>query len=515
MPPAWSEATVRAAVATLNSTITALGVSAAAQQLAQEVFKVMLLQKIKLASATLLAAGLIGWGASAALVSLGQTAPKGTPAPAAPAGRPAANTALPQPKPASADTEGMFPVRGRVLDPDGKPVAGAQVHVRPYAEPVEPPMDPTAGPQKAPSAVTDADGRFQFELDKTSGGVLSDGGPGWHKSQIVAAARGFAPAWVEAGDLAKGGEAILHLVRDDVPVRGRVLDSQGRPVAGVVVRLRVIGTLKDGVDLDAMLASGQMAERRITSWYGLDLLGPPREAEIAPVWTGGPDAWITGADGGFEIQGIGRDRVARLNFHGGGVADGTLDVIARAPKTPPKARPATQSESLMFGRDGAFIGVYPQRVQLVGATFDYIASPSKPFMGVVRLKGSGKPVAGALVRVADAATHTIVTVRTDDAGRFRLNGVPKGEFYQLSFNPRTGIDRFLRHTVIVDDTEGLKPIEQTIELCPGVIVTGRLVDSATGRAVPPAYISYFKTPDNVNPGEAPRGSPGWPARGSV
>ena len=54
----------------------------------------------------------------------------------------------------------------------------------------------------------------------------------------------------------RAGEATLHLVRDDVPVRGRVLDSQGRPVAGVVVRIQAIWEVKDGVDLDAMLASG-------------------------------------------------------------------------------------------------------------------------------------------------------------------------------------------------------------------------------------------------------------------
>ncbi len=135
VPAAWREATVRAAVATVNPTVTVGAVSAAAQQLAREVFKVMLLRKLTLASATLLAAGLIGWGASAALVSLGQEAPKGATAPPAPAVRPTAETAVPRPKPGSADTAGTFPARGRVLDPDGKPVAGAGVYVRPYAEP--------------------------------------------------------------------------------------------------------------------------------------------------------------------------------------------------------------------------------------------------------------------------------------------------------------------------------------------------------------------------------------------
>ena len=114
----------------------------------------MLLQKLTLASATLLAAGLIAWGASAALVSLGQEAPKGATAPPAAAVRPnRPHTAVPQPKPASADTDGTFPVRGRVLDPDGKPVAGAGVYVRHHAEVQWTPIDPMAARQKGRVAV--------------------------------------------------------------------------------------------------------------------------------------------------------------------------------------------------------------------------------------------------------------------------------------------------------------------------------------------------------------------------
>jgi RNA polymerase sigma factor (sigma-70 family) len=477
VPAAWSEAAVRAALATVNHTITAGVVSAAATQLAQEVFKVMLLQKLKLASATLLAAGLIGLGASAALVSVRQEVPKRATAPAAPAAPPTGAAAVPQPKAASAGTRETFPVRGRVLDPAGKPIAGAEVHVREYPDPAQGPANPAAARQTGPAAVTGADGQFQFELNKTAPDILDDGEPGWRKAKIAAAAPGLAPAWVEAGDLLKSGEATLRLVRDDVPIRGRVLDSQGRPVAGVVVRIRVIGAVKDGVDLDAMLASGAMAEDKVATWYGLDLLGAPREADVAPVWTGARDAGTTGADGQFEVRGVGRDRIARLSFYGGGVADGTLDVMARAAKTPPRAKPARQDDSRMFGKEGAFMGVYPQGTQLVGATFDFIASPAKPITGAVRLKGSGKPVAGAVVWAADPATHTSVTALTDAAGRFRLDGVPKGAFYQLRFNPRPGIDPFLGHMEILDDSEGQKPIEAAIEVPLGVIVTSRLIDT--------------------------------------
>jgi hypothetical protein len=153
-------------------------------------------------------------------------------------------------------------------------------------------------------------------------------------------------------------------------------------------------------------------------------------------------------------------------------------------------------------RASAFNGLYPQGTQLVGATFDYIAGPTKPITGVVRLKGSGKPVEGAIVRAADPGTHTAVTARTDAAGRFRLDGVPKGAFYQIQVNPRQGIDSFLRRWEMIDDTEGLKPIETTIEVPPGVIVIGRLVDKATGRTVLPADVEYTKVRDNVATGDA-------------
>ena len=74
VPAAWREAAVRAALASVNHGMTIGVVSAAAKELTQDVLKTMLLQKLKLASATLLAGCLIAWGASAALVSLAQGA---------------------------------------------------------------------------------------------------------------------------------------------------------------------------------------------------------------------------------------------------------------------------------------------------------------------------------------------------------------------------------------------------------------------------------------------------------
>ena len=90
-------------------------------------------QKLKLATAALLGAGLMAWGASAALVSRGRRASEAS-ATLVVAGRRRQSALGPQPEARPADAAGTFPVRGRVLDPDGKPVAGAGVYVRHYAE---------------------------------------------------------------------------------------------------------------------------------------------------------------------------------------------------------------------------------------------------------------------------------------------------------------------------------------------------------------------------------------------
>ena len=205
VPPAWREATVRAAVAVVNRTIDRrgrLGGSSVTDPGGAQ-------DHVGAEADTrhrppCWEPALIGWGASAALISRGRS-PARASAPASiarprPSRRPAAESRAP-PTPA-----GTFPVRGRVLDPDGKPVAGAGVYVRHYAEVRWSEIDPMAARQKGRVASTDADGRFHFELDKgASDGSYYSGVTGWHKAQIAVAAPGFAPAWVEAGDAGQAG----------------------------------------------------------------------------------------------------------------------------------------------------------------------------------------------------------------------------------------------------------------------------------------------------------------------
>jgi RNA polymerase sigma factor (sigma-70 family) len=481
IPPAWREATLRAALDVLNSTVAAGTVSAAAQSLTHEVLKTMFVRNLAIATATVMGGGLMAWAAAGALVARGDDQKAAVAS--------IANRVAPRPESdvGAPDAVGTFPVRGRVFDPDGKPIAGAEIYVRHVNGFGWYMVDPVPEGQKRRVAVSDAEGRFHFDLEKASSEWPGSNEPAWHHAQISVVARGLALAWVDAGSLVGGHEAELRLVRDDVPIRGRAVDLQGRPIAGATVRLYQVGAMKAGADLDAMLASGELNNEQTSAWYG---------DYYDKTWPGGSNTWTTGADGRFEVRGVGRDRVASLIIQGPMMEDCHLYALARPAKTPPKPRPrpTRRNGGLMF------VGVPPSPL-VFGATFEHIVGPSKPITGVVRSKATGRPIEGIRVFGREGASWTSVADRTDAQGRFRLVGLPKGEDYRITVNEGYGaVPPFLSAEITVTDTVGLEPIETTLELARGVAITGRLIDSTTGRPVRASAVQYFGLASNRNEG---------------
>ena len=99
-------------------------------------------------------------------------------------------------------------------------------------------IDPMAARQKGRVAVTDADGRFHFELDKGASDVsLPSGGPVGTRPRSRSPPRDSHRPGSRPGTWSSGARRRCGWSATTYRVRGRVLDSQGRPVAGVVVRL--------------------------------------------------------------------------------------------------------------------------------------------------------------------------------------------------------------------------------------------------------------------------------------
>ncbi len=131
-------------------------------------------------------------------------------------------------------------VRGRVLDPDGKPVAGAQIYLS------IPKLGLAGEPERLGAA--GPDGQFEVRITK---GILdppldSAEGPNIPAS-VAASAAGLGPDWWQVDRKTVNEPITLRLRRDDVPIEGRILNLEGRPVAGVVVKAVGIIDISEGV----------------------------------------------------------------------------------------------------------------------------------------------------------------------------------------------------------------------------------------------------------------------------
>jgi RNA polymerase sigma factor (sigma-70 family) len=427
VPPSLAASTLKAASLLAAGKEPVAGVvSAQVAALVQGASQTMFTSKAKIATALVLA---VTVAAAACGVVRHRAAAADPPA----QGRADQPKAQPGPK-----TEATAEVRGRVLDPDGQPVAGARLYLAKAAP---------DGPAASPQATSGPDGRFRFAAPRSE--------PEKAPAQVMAVARGHGCDWVKVGPA--GEELTLRLVQD-VPIRGRILDPDGKPVAGAKLTITGVSTAQ-GHDLMIFLVTvgqGNYAQASPRGWVG------PLPGQDAVV--------TTGADGRFQLAGAGRDRVVSFRLEGPAIATADLAVRARA---------------------GEKVGgVY-------GASFDYLAAASRPIRGVVRDKATGKALAGVAIGVSTFA-HTGVSPTqavTDREGRYELLGVAKSPRYYLQLRPADGL--YFRRSAELKDTPGLGALTADIDMLQGLTVRGKVTDKATGKPIANARVDYH--PLWINP----------------
>jgi RNA polymerase sigma factor (sigma-70 family) len=445
-------ATVQAAVLFAARSTTASGVSAEAAALAGDVIRGMALARLKVAAALLLATCLLATGLviHRPAPSPREAAPQiwSSPFPPEDPAALAAPGIFARSQPAAPRDEADVPidVSGRVLDPAGRPFAGATLYVGYSAHRYTPfitPDVPFRQPPYPPRATSGADGRFHFafaqsELDAR---WLDDARPA-----VVAVAGGYGPDWAEVGEAGKGAELSLKLV-EDLPVDGRILDANRQPVAGAKVLVRdVISDSEGGV---TRFLRGETA-----SWYARRWRGP---------LPGQPPGITTDADGRFRLTGLGRDRLVDLALEGPAVWHPLLQAVTR----PSAATPLPS-------------GVY-------GATFEYVASPARSIRGVVRDRATGKPLAGVKI----SARETNSTTLTDGDGRFEILGcLTSQQGYLVLAQPQTGQPYFAA-SAQVPEGAGPDPLTVDFDLVSGIPLSGRVTDQSTQKPPRMAVVEYY------------------------
>jgi beta-lactamase regulating signal transducer with metallopeptidase domain len=382
---------------------------------------------------------------------------------------------------ASKTSDDLFEVSGRVVDPDGRPVAGARIVL---VKPV-----PSAATQ------TDNEGRFKFPMHKDEFG-LNDSGTPWAYVKLMAVAEGYGIDFQAACSFEPTGRLMasnpiapfpvgnqwdrtLKLAKDDVPVVGTVVDTDGKPVAGAMVRVLSVSIPK-APDLTPWTKAVESGED-----YDVTFLGMMDREVGARAGSGALPATVTGSDGTVHLSGIGRDRIARLQITGPGIVSEDFYVCTRP-------GPKYDVPHLLEGpNQGTF--------HFFGSTFQYTARRSLPIEGIVRDKASGKPLEGISIRFEPGGgidmdfDHGAVRTTTDHEGRFVLTGAPIGDNHRVLAIPCG--QPYLPATKVVQRGTSQSPAQVEFALTKGIKIEGRVTDALTGAPVT-AQLTYFLPWDN-------------------
>jgi len=458
-------ATAQAALIYAGSGIVPTFVSTRTAALLEKGLRAMFLAKLKVATAVLFVLGVFGLG-------VGAVVPRMLAHPFTPTSESHPQPALDlnsfqgatvparkaEPSPAtlaSADevTQHKAIIHGRVLDNHGKPRADARLLL--LGEDNRPVVLGTSA----------ADGQFSVEMSRDR-----------KNHYLVAYYAGLGLDAVECSGSQPPAEVTLRLP-EEVPITGRVVNTEGKPIAGVSISAAAIAVpAKDSLD---EYLSAWLIELRDTLNKPMKGIEGPLNAITGIV--------TTDKEGKFVLHGAGAERLVNLILSGGGIARSTPYVVTR-PGFDPKPYNAVllkkENENLRLNR---FLGLYPP-------SFTFVAEPAKTIGGVVKETGSGRPIAGCRLLVGTGYGDAVVAV-SDSNGKYRMDGLSKNaRGYTISVGPPKDLG-YLQRTVSVSDTTGYTPIKTDIQLTKGVVVVGQVVDRQTGKGVV-AGIRFSPLPGN-------------------
>ncbi|HXY36189.1 MAG TPA: M56 family metallopeptidase, partial [Planctomycetaceae bacterium] len=234
-----------------------------------------------------------------------------------PSTTPALPTSAPEPtlkRAPPALPPGVVLLRGRVLLPNGQPAVGASVHsnksvFRPYST-GQPPdsIIPLA------TFATDSQGKF--------GGNVNVGELKERQSTVdlwaTLAGYGLAHATYVPDEKTP---IVLHLL-DEEPIRGRLIDLEGRPIRDARVEVfQYFDTTAAAIDRWIASISGKGAEIQTSPFAPTAPTGWPPSAFLAGA--------TSNAEGRFELRGVGRNRPISLKFSAPRIAMSVAGVVTR------------------------------------------------------------------------------------------------------------------------------------------------------------------------------------------
>ncbi len=422
-------------------------VSVAVVDLMEGAMAAAMLSKAKIAVLLLTASILAGAGVWAYRGSAMNAVLPSTPSAEPPAAK-AENK--PQIPPAKNELTKRVEIRGRVLGIDGKPKAGAKLLL----------LDRKGRVKQL--GVSAADGRFAVAVAKET---TKDWGH-W----LIAQAEETGFDFLDLYQLKHKKPVELRLVKDN-PIRGRILNTEGKPIRGVRVTPEEI----------AVYGNNSLETFR-AAWMRL-WAGGSGDGSVKRIYAdmGALFATVTDADGRFVVRGMGAERTMRLRLRGAGIADTSVQVANRAGLDP---KPFNQAVLDHLPKGHKHMNW--RWSLLSGPDVAVFADAEKVIRGVVTDADTSKGQPGVVVRLirdSDEVVQYPPEAKTDAQGRYEIHGVRKTKKYLVAIaaNSDTG---YMLSQVWAEDTIGHQAVRADIKIKKGVIVTGHVIDGATGKAIP-------------------------------
>jgi RNA polymerase sigma factor (sigma-70 family) len=370
------------------------------------------------------------------------------------------------PKPAAE----QLTVTGKVIDADRKPVAGAKLYI-PALKRTPPTSEDDIGTKLV--GETAADGSYKVTFEKSQ-----------FTRYLIVGAPGHGIAWENLQEASGSHEATVKLAKDQ-SVGGRIIDTEGKPVAGATVRVMSLLALDEG-KLDKFLTGWK------NDWQeAMQMLNNRMYMPLESVHGDGK----SDADGRFALKGIGIERVAHVEVTKPGYGKATVYIVAQpgldaAPinkaatdKIPPRLR------------------IPGQPPLLAGPKAEVVVEGTKVIEGTVTDAETGKPLAGVMV-TSGSGYNSHLMAASDKDGKYRLTGLIKNREYLVHTATRDKKTTYLSWSARIRDTEGLTPIRHDITMTRGIVVTGRLIDRKTGKPID-GSVRFAPLPDNKFFGTSP------------
>jgi RNA polymerase sigma factor (sigma-70 family) len=428
LPPILFRATLKGGLQFAVGEAVAGGIPARIAALVKGELQSMAGTKMQIGSTVLLLVGMI---ATAAVVLAGSAAatrktPAAQPAAPVPQQDGGAKPRAEAEKPAQRPQDRQMTFTGQVLTPDGK--AAARAHVAVVA------VSRKAGEGVLGVTRADSQGRFRLPVRRITSGEF-------YSSVVIAAARGYGLAWQNLDPDPRQLDWVLRL-RPEQVVRGRLVDLQGQPAAGVKLHLAYVGDPEAKENIQVVL------------WN--------RHQDLPP-W---PGPLTTDAQGRFVLNGLGPkllfglwvrdDRFARQDLHRIATGDGK------------QAREVT-----------------------------LLLEPPRFVEGTVTFADTGKPVPNADVMVRcftrrpneSTWDHGAATCRTNAQGRFRVNSYPGSHILVSAAAPAAtpylGVSKDLAWP------RGMVQHQVNLALVRGVLVRGLVTETPSGKPVARVQVTFF------------------------